>query len=167
MCIRDRSERVSGAIMEKICEFPSLKISRNSFLLEDLLELCHLVLTSMRQCPDLYVFDLPSGIRVILDKLPDKFRCRWQTRCFTYRQENGSLPKFKEFVRFLKNYVSELNMPGFKQEDFVAPVRHAKVLASKSDDQECILHKISGHSCLLYTSPSPRDKRQSRMPSSA
>ena len=25
----------------------------------------------------------------------------------------------------------------------------------------------SGISCLLYTSPSPRDKRQSRMPSSA
>ena len=24
-----------------------------------------------------------------------------------------------------------------------------------------------GHTCLLYTSPSPRDKRQSRMPSSA
>ena len=24
-----------------------------------------------------------------------------------------------------------------------------------------------GHACLLYTSPSPRDKRQSRMPSSA
>ena len=29
--------------------------------------------------------------------------------------------------------------------------------------------EISGHTlvCLLYTSPSPRDKRQSRMPSSA
>ena len=27
--------------------------------------------------------------------------------------------------------------------------------------------QIDGHSCLLYTSPSPRDKRQSRMPSSA
>ena len=25
----------------------------------------------------------------------------------------------------------------------------------------------AGSSCLLYTSPSPRDKRQSRMPSSA
>ena len=25
----------------------------------------------------------------------------------------------------------------------------------------------SAHTCLLYTSPSPRDKRQSRMPSSA
>ena len=27
--------------------------------------------------------------------------------------------------------------------------------------------KLSGRVCLLYTSPSPRDKRQSRMPSSA
>ena len=26
---------------------------------------------------------------------------------------------------------------------------------------------FSNHTCLLYTSPSPRDKRQSRMPSSA
>ena len=28
-------------------------------------------------------------------------------------------------------------------------------------------HRILGYTCLLYTSPSPRDKRQSRMPSSA
>ena len=27
--------------------------------------------------------------------------------------------------------------------------------------------RVSSYSCLLYTSPSPRDKRQSRMPSSA
>ena len=29
------------------------------------------------------------------------------------------------------------------------------------------LVRVAGHGCLLYTSPSPRDKRQSRMPSSA
>ena len=29
------------------------------------------------------------------------------------------------------------------------------------------LHGFGGSGCLLYTSPSPRDKRQSRMPSSA
>ena len=30
------------------------------------------------------------------------------------------------------------------------------------------INKLQGHfGCLLYTSPSPRDKRQSRMPSSA
>ena len=29
------------------------------------------------------------------------------------------------------------------------------------------VHVATGTTCLLYTSPSPRDKRQSRMPSSA
>ena len=41
--------------------------------------------------------------------------------------------------------------------------------------QVCIMYRdvggvdagVEGQSCLLYTSPSPRDKRQSRMPSSA
>ena len=40
------------------------------------------------------------------------------------------------------------------------------------DDQgkeidDFILNKTPYNNCLLYTSPSPRDKRQSRMPSSA
>ena len=34
----------------------------------------------------------------------------------------------------------------------------------KKEDQELLGHLLL---CLLYTSPSPRDKRQSRMPSSA
>ena len=34
----------------------------------------------------------------------------------------------------------------------------------KSDDE---INKFRSKICLLYTSPSPRDKRQSRMPSSA
>ena len=36
------------------------------------------------------------------------------------------------------------------------------VLAQHVDDK-----KVGSTTCLLYTSPSPRDKRQSRMPSSA
>ena len=34
-------------------------------------------------------------------------------------------------------------------------------------DTELILEVEKDYTCLLYTSPSPRDKRQSRMPSSA
>ena len=47
------------------------------------------------------------------------------------------------------------------------------VLESKSDDDLQVIRKRylklskEHHPCLLYTSPSPRDKRQSRMPSSA
>ena len=56
------------------------------------------------------------------------------------------------------------------------PARHFGVLAADADDPvatstpwqraPCAEVPIS-LSCLLYTSPSPRDKRQSRMPSSA
>ena len=45
-----------------------------------------------------------------------------------------------------------VELPGFEVEDHVITIRH-------------LLEHTSG--CLLYTSPSPRDKRQSRMPSSA
>ena len=52
-----------------------------------------------------------------------------------------------------KNALEELN-------------KKVDVLLKKFDEQKGI---INGYieSCLLYTSPSPRDKRQSRMPSSA
>ena len=47
----------------------------------------------------------------------------------------------------------------------------AKDMHFISDDNREILDGTAGlwcvNACLLYTSPSPRDKRQSRMPSSA
>ena len=45
---------------------------------------------------------------------------------------------------------------------------HEALAQLQQDNAEHLIHLNSGHSdCLLYTSPSPRDKRQSRMPSSA
>ena len=41
------------------------------------------------------------------------------------------------------------------------------VIAVSPHTQETIKYLKSLNGCLLYTSPSPRDKRQSRMPSSA
>ena len=48
-------------------------------------------------------------------------------------------------------------------------------LLSENFDRNCtlialgggVIGDMTGYACLLYTSPSPRDKRQSRMPSSA
>ena len=45
------------------------------------------------------------------------------------------------------------------------PSEGSKLIALEVDDNGCTDDHIE--SCLLYTSPSPRDKRQSRMPSSA
>ena len=44
----------------------------------------------------------------------------------------------------------------------------AEVICYTADiGQKINKRKIISNACLLYTSPSPRDKRQSRMPSSA
>ena len=43
----------------------------------------------------------------------------------------------------------------------------AQMLFFESDEECETSYKDRGGNCLLYTSPSPRDKRQSRMPSSA
>ncbi len=42
-----------------------------------------------------------------------------------------------------------------------------RVLQNKTDWNSIIAEELRPYFCLLYTSPSPRDKRQSRMPSSA
>ena len=49
------------------------------------------------------------------------------------------------------------------------PVTNVDVLGTLDyTDRENLQRRIEQHTnCLLYTSPSPRDKRQSRMPSSA
>ena len=50
-------------------------------------------------------------------------------------------------------------------------VKRLYVEESSNIDKEfylsCLVDRASSKICLLYTSPSPRDKRQSRMPSSA
>ena len=43
----------------------------------------------------------------------------------------------------------------------------AQIAAISTGSDEVRLRGVSGSSCLLYTSPSPRDRTRSRMPSSA
>ena len=54
-------------------------------------------------------------------------------------------------------------VPGFILEDLEAILRKME----RNDLANVLKKFIQDYDCLLYTSPSPRDKRQSRMPSSA
>ena len=48
------------------------------------------------------------------------------------------------------------------------PTQKSQVFSTAEDNQSAVtVHVIQGESCLLYTSPSPRDRTRSRMPSSA
>ena len=58
-----------------------------------------------------------------------------------------------------------IEMPEFEKKYNLAMVEAEKVASRVRPKQ--FLHIDESECCLLYTSPSPRDKRQSRMPSSA
>ena len=49
----------------------------------------------------------------------------------------------------------------------LAQLKHALVQAVAAASADEKLGLIRAHPCLLYTSPSPRDRQKSRMPSSA
>ena len=57
------------------------------------------------------------------------------------------------------------NLDVFGQTTLSASGQNVLTVIGSGDTEP--LFTIQGSSCLLYTSPSPRDKRQSRMPSSA
>ena len=79
--------------------------------------------------------------------------------------------------RFSQSESTRLNYS--RGEDTYDPILSKAVVFPETNEEVskilklCNEHKVpvvpfgTGTSCLLYTSPSPRDKRQSRMPSSA
>ena len=66
--------------------------------------------------------------------------------------------------------LNETDTP-FSKKQLIEAVQNAEVLVptvtDKIDEEVINNSLIRVSTCLLYTSPSPRDKRQSRMPSSA
>ena len=79
------------------------------------------------------------------------------------------------YYRDTKKYPDEKILNGLKQMLKKDQLRYPIIKTKKliADDwkedmpPEVFKRLVSFYSCLLYTSPSPRDKRQSRMPSSA
>ena len=75
----------------------------------------------------------------------------------------------KAFGHYHRDWLGVANTNGSKRK----PKKGKKGRSGDPSPKWCSYHKTNTHSdaechnCLLYTSPSPRDKRQSRMPSSA
>ena len=62
-------------------------------------------------------------------------------------------------------------MADLKFTDATATAEEISAIDAVIGDERAVIHEherlVRAGTCLLYTSPSPRDKRQSRMPSSA
>ena len=77
-----------------------------------------------------------------------------------FRETMGLVP----LSRALEDYISAPML--VMSESFGCEV-HVDKSADKFAESIAWVRGTRRHPCLLYTSPSPRDKRQSRMPSSA
>ena len=73
-----------------------------------------------------------------------------------YEVENGR-------ARITLNRPEKLNALSF---DLLYELHEAMWEADDNQDVHCVILRGAGR-CLLYTSPSPRDRQKSRMPSSA
>ena len=82
--------------------------------------------------------------------------------CYAHIHGKGKITK-NDLVDFWSHAVHGREMP-----DATNPAYRALLgVGPEVDDSPKYWQSAGAYACLLYTSPSPRDKRQSRMPSSA
>ena len=101
-----------------------------------------------------------------VEMLEDRAKAALSTKAFFIEDKD----KREDYQRILRvdgskaaqDYIAE-NIPGLSTK-YEAPEANFKLIEPPAKTLNELLPFLS---CLLYTSPSPRDKRQSRMPSSA
>ena len=72
----------------------------------------------------------------------------------------------EEIINLIDNFLIEKNSFIFESVE-KGKIRGRYTIFGKNPDKIWEFNNNNSYFCLLYTSPSPRDKRQSRMPSSA
>ena len=77
----------------------------------------------------------------------------------TLSQENSS--------NVIESTLAQLDLAEMSSVDVSLDLSPADIVELVRTENDLAVELTSGETCLLYTSPSPRDKRQSRMPSSA
>ena len=98
-----------------------------------------------------------SGLEIdFLDKNPGIYSARW-----------GG--KHGDFSKAIRRVYRELDKKdkNWKNKKIKARFICALSISYLNKKISCVLGKVEGYICLLYTSPSPRDRSLSRMPSSA
>ena len=68
----------------------------------------------------------------------------------------------------LVNEIGNVTIEGNSKVDMFRPEKDQQTITRNFQKQPPLIpHSVKGYVCLLYTSPSPRDRTRSRMPSSA
>ena len=93
-------------------------------------------------------------------------------RRITYKREDNTLPRSSTFIHSSARTPQSTPPPGAREGSASPP--NSKTPRTELNEEQyheqfllTLIHQWKLFSCLLYTSPSPRDRQKSRMPSSA
>ena len=103
---------------------------------------------------------LELGKKVIKEKIPLIPKNPGVYKMISSTGEILYIGKAKNIPNRLKSYVTESNLP-IRTERMLSLTHNLETTTTSNESEALLLD------CLLYTSPSPRDRSISRMPSSA
>ena len=107
----------------------------------------------MTSCPELAIFNLQHGMRLIWEKLPDNFQTKWRSRYLRHEYETGSPPDFALLIEFLERFVKEVSHPSFVNVNKTPLYRSVRALVTVNESPEkailnCKYHDSDTHSIL-------------------
>ena len=146
------SERIAEGLFRKINDTAPIKNNSQFHKLEDLLDICKIINSSIPSCPELSVFNLRHGMKSVWEKLPDHFQVQWRSRYFRHEEETGFPPDFSLFIDFFERYLKEVSHPSFLSNTANTKTSYnvrtfATVNeASEAQSSTCVYHRFKGHS---------------------
>ena len=156
------SSSVAESLMSQLNDLPPIKHNNQTQQLEDMLDMCRIILSNMGNCSELNFFNLHRGMKTIWSKLPAGFETKWRKSSNRYEDKRGSAPNFKYFIAQLEEYVSDVSTPAspMLNQRSKSPGRQIRCLRTEVE-MRCVYHEVKGHSissCSAFKKLSYNDK---------
>ena len=171
--------KISGELLKRVHSMPVIRGNDVGAQMLKLYELLKILQFNQADNAALRCLDTAVGLQPIRAKLPESIQEEWRRLGQEYKATNqGFHPPLAVFNGFLRQIANTWSDEDFAIYEDDKPKRLERIMLTEA--RESTVHgrgkRNTGreqspdspcYCCLLYTSPSPRDKRQSRMPSSA
>ena len=107
--------KISDELMTLVKDFPAIKGKNVADQLDELLDLCRMVLCNLDKCPDLVAqMDTVTGIRLIRGKLPINIQNAWAVVGRRFHELNHHHANFEFFIDFLSDQLKKISDPSYE-----------------------------------------------------
>ena len=101
------SKVISSHLIDAVKNFPEIKMYSLGSKLEEMSHLCHKVQFNMPFCPELGLFDTPTGLEYFRTKIPKELDGKWRRRQLQFEMREGKHPPFAVFAEHVMSLAME------------------------------------------------------------